>query len=435
MTETGPSTGLLLALLALYVAAMAGIGFWASRRVRSAEDFLLAGRRLGLGLSTATVFATWYGAGTLLTASDEVAAEGLWRAGLDPWGAGICLLLVGVFFARPLWRLQLTTLGDFYRRRFGPRAEIVASALMIPGYCGWVSVQLVALAEVLRLFFGLDPMIGILVVAVVGTAYTLVGGMWSVTVTDALQLTFLMSGVVVLVALILLELGGGSLGAGWERLLVETPPEKLDFIGPNGLVFIGLLLAGALGNIPGQELAQRVFSAKSEGTAQKACLIAGASYLALGGLPLVGALGANLLLVPDGEAIVVQAARHLFHPAVSTLFFFAVVSAVLSTIDSAILAPASLLAENLWARWRPLDEQDGELSPAMLGRSRASVLAIATASLVFAYVGESAYDLLSSTYELGMVCLLTPLGLGLFWGRGDERAALASMAVDRKSVV
>src|SRR5690606_14089986 len=171
-----------------YAALMLAIGWWARGRVDTSEDFLVAGRKLPLVLAAPTLLATWFGAGTLLTATDEVRAGGLRMAALEPLGAGVCLILAGLLLAPKLWRMKLLTLGDFYARRFGVRAERWSAVLMVPSYFGWIAAQYVALAGMLEISFGLPISIGLMLVAAIGIAYTLLGGMWSVTATDALQI-------------------------------------------------------------------------------------------------------------------------------------------------------------------------------------------------------------------------------------------------------
>lgn len=413
---------LLAVVLGSYVAVLFAIGWWARGRIHDAADFLVAGRRLSLPLATATLVGTWFGAGTLLAVADEVRAEGLRATALDPVGAGGCLLLAGLFFAGPLWRMQLLTLPDFFRRRFGSRAEWVGGLLMVPGYFGWIAAQFVALAGLLELCFGIDPAVGVALVAGVGTGYTLLGGMWSVAVTDALQLVLLVVGLVVAVFATLSALGGGAIGDGLTRLMAETPVEMLQPVPLEGLApfaaWLGLLAAGALGNIPGQDLLQRVFAARSESVARRACLAAGVAYLVFGALPPLLGLAARLVAPDQQQTVLPLLVGLLVHPAVAVPFVLAVVSAVLSTIDSAILAPASVLAQNVVPR-------AGSLSP--LARNHMAVLGVALASVGVAYSGEDAFSLLESAYEVGLVSLLVPLAAGLHSRRGGERAALAAM--------
>lgn len=422
--EIDPSLRWLLAItMVLYVIAMYVIGYFAQRKIHGTEDFLVAGRKLPLSLAWMTLLATWFGAGTLLAAADEVRREGLQAAALDPFGAGTCLLLAGLFLAGPLWRMELLTVPDFFRRKFGVPAELIASGIMVPSYFGWIAAQFVALAGVLDLFFGLDPMLGLTIVAIIGTGYTLMGGMWSVTLTDAVQITLVLFGLVVLSVVTLWELGGDSLWSGFVRLRRETDAAMLQPFPVDSLAaflgWMGVFLTGALGNLPGQDLMQRVFAARSESTARWACLIAGIVYLTFGLVPLFLALSGNLLFPDDVTSEILPALAHAFlHPVVAVVFVVALLSAVLSTIDSAILSPASVLAENV------LTKVSGKDS---LVLNRLSVVVVALCSLALAYAGTSAYELLEAAYALTLVGLFVPLIIGVYSQPQSGRAAIAGM--------
>jgi Na+/proline symporter len=406
---------------------MYGLALAVRKRIKSTEDFIVAGRRLPLSLAWATLLATWFGAGTILAVTEEVRREGMQVAGLDPIGAGFCLLLAGLFFAKPLWKMGLLTLSDFFRRRFGPTAEIVSAAIMVPTYFGWVAAQFVALAGLLELFFGIDLEVGILLVAIVAMGYTLLGGMWSVTLTDAFQITLVLVGLVVLALTVLGRLGDGSLFAGLLRLKQETPAPMLQLI-PTGsarelLGWLGIFCVGALGNIPGQDLMQRVFSAKSAVVARRACYVAGVAYLSFGLLPILLGLAARILLPQDLDRAILPALASLFmSPAVLVIFTVALISAVLSTIDSAILSPASVLSQNIFERIN-----QGRVPSLTL--NRLAILVVTAGSVAVAYMGESAYALLEDAYELPLVSLFVPLALGLKAKSPRERAAIASMLV------
>ncbi len=418
---------LLATTIAIYLIVMYAIGYFAQRRIHDTEDFLVAGRRLPLSLAWMTILATWFGAGTLLAVSDEVRADGLQAAALDPYGAGFCLIFAGLFVAGPLWRMKLLTVSDFFRLKFGPVAEVLSALVLVPSYFGWIAAQFVALAEVLHLFFNIPLEIGLPIVAVVGTGYTLMGGMWSVTLTDAVQILLVIFGLIVLTSVTLSELGGGSVWHGLQTIAHRTPAEKLALIPGRDLAaifgWLGVFATGALGNVPGQDLLQRVFSAKSAKTATWACLIAGAAYVVLGTLPLVLALAADLLF-PDSvrSAILPALARSFLSPVLAVIFIVALLSAVLSTIDSAILSPASVLAQNIVAKLVPHYSQQHSL-----GINRLAVLLVAAGSLVMAYLGENAYELLEDAYSLTLVGLFVPLMLGLYTVPRHRVAGVLSM--------
>ncbi len=407
------------ATLVAFVLLTYAIALRANAEIHDAEDFLVAGRRLPLGLAWATLMATWFGAGTMLTAADEIYAEGLRAAALEPLGSGVCLLLAGLFFARPLWEMRLLTLGDFYRERFGGRAEVASALLLIPVYLGWIAVQFLALAQMLHLFFLIPVPVGVLLVAVVGTGYTLMGGMWSVTLTDAVQLGLLIVGLCWLGLRVTGEIGGlGHLFASLPRADLTLIPRETA---REAIGWLGVFVIASLGNLPGQDLFQRVFASKSAGVARGACLLAGGTYLLFGAIPALMGLAARLLLDGEQEAVVPALAGLILDPVTAVVFTVALMAAVLSTIDSALLSPASLLARNVIDR-----EGTGE-DAHLLAWTRRAVLAVAVASVVLALIGEDAYALLEDSYALGLVNLFVPLTLGLYWSRGGEWAALGSM--------
>lgn len=423
--EIAPSLAWLLgATIVTYVVAIYLLGYYAQQRVTSNEEFVVAGRRLPLSLAWMTLLATWFGAGTMLAAADEVRHEGLQAAALDPLGAGFCLLLAGLLVARPMWEMKLLTLPDFYRRKYGVAAEMVSSLIMVPSYFGWIAAQFVALAGVLNLFFGLDMQTGLVLVAVVGTGYTLMGGMWSVTLTDAVQIILILAGLVVLAVVVLMGLGEGHVLLGTQRLVSHVPEEKLVLIPRDDLVafwqWAGLFAVGALGNLPGQDLMQRIFASRSARVAQGACYIAGLIYLLFGMIPVGLGLAAHALMPDAKQAILPTLASAFLSPPVAVIFVVTLLSAVLSTVDSAILAPASVLSQNVFPKISRVPK---------LRLNRLSVLLVAACSLVMAFFGESAYSLLEGAYEMSLVGLFVPLMFGLYTEPRRPTAALASMLV------
>lgn len=412
------------ATMVLYVVLMFVIGWIAQRRVKDVEDYVVAGRRLGPFLGTATLLATWFGAAALLTSADEVRANGVTGATLDPVGAGICLLLVATFFAKPLWEAKILTLSDFFANKFGRRQEVLASVLMVPPYFGWIAAQFMALAGMLHLFFGIPIHSGIALVALIGFGYTLLGGMWAVTLTDAVQMGIVIFGLFLVSGVVLAEIGGGDAALGYTRLLSETPPERLTFIQTDSLAqfvtWFGILCAGALGNIPSQDVMQRVFSARSANVARFSCFMAGTLYLSLGLVPIMMGLAGHMLF-EEGTATLPKLAALFLHPALAVVFVVTLMSTVLSTIDSAMLAPATVLSRNVMGHMKQFEA----VPPLKLTRIALAIVALCSVGL--AYWGESAYAMLEAGYELGMVSLLAPLVYGVYLKSPCPRGAIFSM--------
>jgi Na+/proline symporter len=277
----------------------------------------------------------------------------------------------------------------------------------------------------LELFFGIDPMIGMPLVAILGTGYTLMGGMWSVTLTDAVQIALVLIGLLVLAATVLFDLGDGQLVAGFGRLWSETSPEKRVLIPMDSAAelfqWVSLFAAAALGNMTGQDLMQRIFASKSERVARQACYVSGVAYVVFGAIPVTMGLAAGVLFHEDAEVRILPALASIFlSPALAVVFIVALVSAVLSTIDSAILAPASVLSQNIFSRYSRMP---------LLRLNRLAVLLVAACSLAMAYAGEDAYALLEGAYAVGLTGLFVPMMFGLFTRPRSSLPALASMTV------
>lgn len=418
-------TTLLGTVVGVYLLAILVVSIHAGRRVRNEEDYIVAGRRLPLWLAWATLLATWFGAASILGAAEAARTQGVRGAILDPFATGGALVLAGLFFAKPLWEMRLLTLADFYGRAFGPKSEIVSSVILVPTYFAWIAAQYVALSAIQETFFGIDPGAGICLAAGVVLLYTLVGGLWSVTLTDALQISVVLVTLVILGAATFVELGGGTPVEGIGRLLSETPAEALTLMPEAGAVaavaWLGIWASGLLGQIPSQDLVQRVFASKDARTARRACVLAGVIYIIFGLVPLSLGL-ASRILMPDpteGKILAVLASQYL-RPVLTVIFVVSLISIIVSTATSAVLSPATVLGHNLlgstaWFRNRKL------------AASRLSVLLVTAASMATAFSGKTIMDLLELSAST-VVPLFVPLVGGIYLRRrGGEAAAVAAM--------
>ena len=378
------SVGWLKVALCGYVLFLLAISIFASRKVENEADYLVAGRRLPLFLAFGTLIATWFGAATMFAAAGAARDKVLLGVILDPFACAATLILAGLFFARPLWRMELFTMADFYRAKYGPRAEITGACIQVPSYFAWVALQYSALAGILNLYFEIPMTTGILIVAGITLVYTMIGGMWSVTLTDTIQILLALAGLVVLTASALSHegLGDGNPVRGFSVLIEKISTEHPDHLrlwpappeDGSTLTYLSSILGvlalwatGMFGNIPGQDLQQRVFAAKSEKTAQHACILAGVLYLCFGSLPLILGLS-SLVTHPEGnfDPVAFLAGEYL-STGMLVIFVIAVVSMIVSTATSAVLAPATILGHNLLNRTKLFRER-------ALLRDRLSVL-------------------------------------------------------------
>ena len=417
----------LAVFVVVYLLAILVVSWFASRRVRNEEDYVVAGRRLPLWLAWGTLLATWFGAATMMGAAEAARYEGLRGTLLDPFAAGLALIAAGLLFARPLWEMKLLTIGDYYGRRFGSRAEVAASVILVPGYFGWIGAQYVALGGLMHTFFGVPMPVGIAGGALVVGVYTLLGGMWSVTLTDTLQLGVLLVGLLVLVGSVISQLGDGSWVTGCATLWRETDPEMLSMMPEATAVgVIGWLAVwgnGIFGNLPGQDLTQRIFASRDAITAVRACVLAGVVYLAFGMIPVALGLASRLLLpVGAGESADIMAvlAQQFLSPAMTVVFVISLLSIIISTATSAVLSPATLLAHNLLGRWP-------RFAAHKLWTERFCVVLMIACGLAMAFSGDSIMGLLEASLVTIFAALFVPLLLGVYGPPCGPSPALHAM--------
>lgn len=418
---------MLLAFIIVYLILTVLVGIWASRRVQTSGDFMLAGRSLPIAISSAALFATWFGSETVFGASSEFIQGGLYAVMEDPFGAALCLLLFGLFFARKLYHMNLLTLGDFFKVRYGKTTELIASLFLAIPYVGYIAAQLVAMGLVLTAVTDLVLWQGIVLSAVVVTVYTYIGGMWAISITDFIQSVIIILGMVIL-AVILTGKAGGL-----DNILHEVPAETFRFLPAWDLREIVTYLAAwavlGLGSIPSQDVFQRSMSAGSARTAELSCYYAAFLYLTIAMFPIfIGLCTKHLypeMIAGDPQmALPNMVLAHTALP-VQILFFGSLLSAIMSTASSAILAPASIFSENLvkpLTRHRYNDKQ-------FLLLTRLSVLAFAGVATAMACMRSNIYELVGESSILSLVSLFAPLTLGIYWKRSSSTGALLAMAL------
>ncbi|NOS55428.1 MAG: sodium:solute symporter family protein, partial [Cyclobacteriaceae bacterium] len=327
---------MLLASIVAYLLVTILIGYWASRKVKTSGDFMLAGRSLPIFLSASALFATWFGSETVFGASSEFLKGGLYSVIEDPFGAALCLLLFGLFFARKLYNMNLLTLGDFFKIRFGNRTELVASFFLAPPYVGYIAAQLVAMGLIINVVTGLEVWQGVVISAFVVTFYTYIGGMWAISITDFFQSIVIVVGLLALAILLANKAGGVTV------ILQEVHPSTSRFLPKWDFKEVMLYLAAwsvlGLGSLPSQDIFQRVMSSGSQKIAVRSCFIAAGLYLTVAMLPLFIGLCAKHLY-PQTTSIDSQLAlpnmvlAHASLP-IQILFFGSLLSAIMSTTSS-----------------------------------------------------------------------------------------------------
>lgn len=417
---------MLLTFIILYLLSTVLVGWFASKYVKTANDFAIAGRKMPTYVVASGLFATWFGSETVMGASSEFIENGLIGVIEDPFGAALCLLLIGLFFARPLYKLNILTFSDYFSIRYNKNVEWVSALFLIPSYFSWIAAQLVALAIVLQAVAGVPFIYGILICASVVVFYTYVGGMWSVAITDTIQTSIIVIGMLILMVELIGEIGG------WGQIINRTPPDFFRFTPKEHSVvswvtYFGAWITIGWGSIPQQDVFQRVLSAKSEKVAVRGAYWSAFMYLSIACMPLIIALCGSLLYpdIKEGDSQMTIPTLVLRHSGLGmqVLFFGALLSAILSTCSGAILAPATVVGENLL---RPLYGEkisDKQLLQIM----RFSVIGITVISVSLSLYKAEIYELVGESSSLSLVALFTPLVAGLYWKRATALGAIFSM--------
>ena len=428
---------MLIAFVALYLVASIAIGLWAARRVHNSRDYVVAGRSLPLTMSFALVFATWFGAETVLGVSATFLQDGMGGIVADPFGFSFCLVLIALFFARAFYRLNLLTIGDFYRKRYNKPVEVASSVCITLSYLGWTSAQFTALGFVFHaLSGGAIPLgWGIALGAGAVLVYTLFGGMFSIAYTDLFQTAIIIVGLLYLAFLL------GGMAGGFDAVVLHAAQAEKFHFWPQPelrevLAFVAAFLTAALGSIPQQDVFQRVTAAKDADTAVRGTLIGGIVYFCMAFVPIFLAYSA-LLIDPQmvgplaagdaNQSQLILPKLILGHTPLfaQVMFFGALLSAIMSSASGALLAPTSLFTENVLRPFLPhmSDRQ-------FLLTLRLVLVIFALAVLVFALESDaSIYQMVQNAYKVTLVSAFAPLVLGLFWKRATTAGALLSVVL------
>jgi solute:Na+ symporter, SSS family len=420
----------LIGFVILYLLVSIGIGLYAATRVRNSKDYALAGRSLPLYITVATVFATWFGSETVLGISATFLQDNLKGVVSDPFGSSLCLIIVGVFFAAAFYRMNLLTIGDYYRERYNRTVEVIASLAIVLSYLGWTSAQVIALGLVFNVLTGGAVALqqGMLLGAAIVVVYTLFGGMWSVALTDLFQM--------ILIVLGMLYIGwvATGLAGGVDKVVAHAAeagkfefwpkPELRDI-----LWFFGAWITMMLGSIPQQDVFQRVTSAKDAKTARRGTIIGGSLYFIFAFIPMYLAYTATLvdpettkkLLAEDSQQILPSLVLNHMPVFAQVMFFGALLSAIMSTASGALLAPSVTFTENILRGFFRQQWTDRQFLWAM----RIVVVAFSIVVVAFALNSEAnIFKMVENAYKVTLVTAFVPLAFGLAWKRANVQGAM-----------
>lgn len=431
---------MLLGFVILYLILSIAIGMYAATRVHNARDYIAAGRSLPIWIVTAMVFATWFGAETVLGIPATFLEEGLSGLISDPFGASLCLILFGLFFARRLYRLNLLTIADYYRERYDRRVELITGIAIALSYLGWVSAQITALGLVFNVLS--DGVVtqaqGILIGASIVLMYTLYGGMWSVALTTFFQMIVIVVGLFYIAWLIGEQAGGVAPvvahAAGNAKFEFWPELQAAAIVG-----FISGLLTMGFGSIPQQDVFQRANSSKNEHVAVWGTVLGGVAYLLFAAVPIYMAYAAHLIdpalvarwIEVDAQKILPELIKGDFPLAAQVIFYGALLAVIMSTASGTLLAPSVTISENvlkgLLTRRRRLSDKQ------LLSLTRWVVAVFAVLVTLYSLWSlereTTIHQMVENAYKVTLVLAFVPLVAGLYWRRANTRGAYLAIAL------
>jgi SSS family transporter len=424
---------MLIGFVILYLVLSIGIGMYAATRVHNSRDYVVAGRHLPIYIVTATVFATWFGSETVLGIPATFLNEGMRGIVSDPFGSSMCLILVGLFFARKLYRMNLLTITDYYRKRYDRKVEVITGIAIIISYLGWVSAQMTALGLVFNLLSQgvITQTQGTLIGAAIVLLYTLYGGMWSVALTDFFQMS------IIIVGLLYILYVASDMAGGLGHVVQHAANKGQFHFWPEAnsrdiIAFVAAWITMMFGSIPQQDVFQRVMSAKSENIAVAGSVLGGSFYFFFAFVPLTIAYSATLidpgmvsgLLDKDSQMILPQLILNHMPVFAQIMFFGALLSAIMSTASGTLLAPSVTFSENILKPY--LRHHDDKT---LLFTMRVVVVGFAAVVTLFAlYSDATIYQMVENAYKITLVVAFVPLVSGLYWQRASTQGAYLAIA-------
>lgn len=406
-----------------YLAVMIGIGYFASRDSHSLVDFAIAGRKMPLWLCSVTLFATWFGSGTMMGAATAAYENDKLLMLSEPFGSAVALLLAGLFFARILRRTRRLTWPEILQTRYGKMAATISAAADLVGSIIWLGGILFTFGILLQSLAGVPMAIGIFGGLLVVVIYTMIGGMWAVAMTDFVQMLVFLIGMIVLLVAVLNEAGG------WSAVTAQLPEGSLSLMPADAdamdwINSIHIIMAMGLAGVASNSIIQRALSARSEYVARNSFHVAAVAYTIFGCIPLVLGFTAAVLL-PDLEnpnAVLTTLALEYLHPALTVLFVGAVLSAIMSSSDSILLSSSMIISNNLL----PLVKKHPDEGLRFLV-ARYSIPVVGLVSTYIAFNASRVVEVLLDSVAVVLAAVIAPFIACFWWKKANRSGALASM--------
>ncbi len=399
-----------------YLLIMIFIGLWAGRLIKTSADFIIAGRRLSFPLALGTVFATWFGAETALGSSSTANREGILGVIADPFGAGMCLIISGIFLVPVFYKMNITTNIDFFEKKFDKNVGFIMTLLYIPPYIGWIGAQMLAFGTLFSHFTTIPIKSAIIISAIIVVIYTYSGGLLADATTDFIQMFFILFCLLFMFVTIILN---------HSTEIKDIPSNYFSFFPKSKnpvdwLNYIEAWIIVGLGSLGGQDLVARILASKNQKIARLSSIISGILYWILGLIPvLLGIWAIKLLPENSGNAVLIDLAIKFLPVPLIILFIGGLLSAIMSTVDTALLAPASLIGENLFPYFNK-NATDKE----KLFWCRISIIILGFISLLLALYFKSIYELCLESWTFLLISFVGPLLFSLFWKKTTGKGVI-----------
>lgn len=420
-------------VIVVYLVGMLAMGWWGMRRAKSKSEFLVAGRRLGPWMYSGTM------AAIVLGGASTIGGVGLgYQYGLSgAWMVvtiGLGLLALSVFFSARIARLKVYTVSEMLDLRYGGRAGVISGVVMWAYTLMLAVTSTIAYATIFDVIFDMNRTLAIILGGSIVVAYSTLGGMWSITLTDMVQFVVKTIGVLLLLLPIAVVKAGG-----FSEMKAKLPTEYFDPLGIGGETIFTYVLIYTFGMLIGQDIWQRVFTARSDKVARYGGTVAGTYCLvyAVAGAVIGTAAKVMYPKLPSADAAFATIVRDELPMGVRGLVLAAALAAVMSTSSGALIACATVANNDIWSRLRGVvkaDAANDEPHDEVKG-NRLFILIMGIAVVCIAIALNDVVQALTVAYNLLVAGLLVPILGGLLWRRGTADGALAAVAAGGLSVI
>ncbi|MFF2506022.1 sodium:solute symporter [Streptomyces sp. NPDC058067] len=421
-------------VIVLYLAGMLAMGWWGMRRAKSKSEFLVAGRRLGPMMYSGTMAAIVLGGASTIGGVGlgyQYGLSGAWMV----FTIGLGLLALSVFFSARIARLKVYTVSEMLDLRYGGRAGVISGVVMWAYTLMLAVTSTIAYATIFDVLFDMPRTLAIILGGAIVVAYSTLGGMWSITLTDMVQFVVKTIGVLLLLLPIAVIKAGG-----FSEMKAKLPTTYFDPLGIGGETIFTYVLIYTFGMLIGQDIWQRVFTARSDKVARIGGTVAGTYCLlyAIAGAVIGTAAKVMYPKLPSADSAFATIVKDELPIGVRGLVLAAALAAVMSTSSGALIACATVANNDIWSRLRGVIKPSGasgdEPHDEVKG-NRLFILIMGVATICIAIALNNVVEALTVAYNLLVGGLLVPILGGLLWKRGTVAGALAAVIVGGLGVI